>query len=504
MKASAFAGALLASTMLATGSGAQASDLSIAITEGITGFNPYANSAVLVGMTWCQVYGCLTRWDFDEGRFVPFLAETVEPDGEQSWLVRLREDWLRHNGDPVKAEDIVHSIERARSDPDSVSQSSVHYIDNVEIVDERTVRIHTKEPIATLPNYLATIQISSKAIHEEYGARDADRLHPYGAGPYRLADLQADSHMVLERVDDHPLIGPHNPRRMIFRVMIEPEQRVTALANGEIQLAQSIPPQLRERVDSLPNASAKTVVSAEMMFLAMQPTAKPFDDARIRKAICHAINRDAIVAALLGGSATKLNGPVVDGQLGYRENPQEMQPFDPDLARDLLEEAGYDGAALVLQTPVGRYTSDRQISEAIVSMLQDVGVNAQLQTPEWPVLWSGVQAGNVEFYYMGRGNMLDPSPALAQYFETGGSPRLKYSNPQIDELLTRERTEFDLDQRRSLLADAMDALVEDDAACFLWNHHLIWGVADSVDYEPSKGDRVNGWEISSKSETKDL
>ena len=484
--------------MLYAGATANASDLTVAITEGITGFNPYANSAVLVGMTWCQVYGCLTRWDFEEGRFVPFLAETVDADGEPSWLVTLREDWVRHNGDAVTAEDIVHSIERARSDPDSVSQASVHYIDSVEVVDERTARINTKEPIATLPNYLATIQITSKAMHEQHGARDADRLHPYGAGPYRLVDLQADSHMVLERVDNHPLVGADNPRRMIFRVMIEPEQRVTALANGEIQLAQSIPPQLRDRVDGLPNASAKTVVSAEMMFLAMQPTAKPFDDARIRKAICHAINRDAIVTALLGDSATKLNGPVADGQLGYRENAQEMQPYDPDQARDLLAEAGYDGAPLVLQTPVGRYTSDRQISEAIVSMLQDAGVNAQLQTPEWPVMWSGVQAGNVEFYYMGRGNMLDPSPALAQYFETDGSPRLKYSNAEVDELLSRERTEFDIDLRRNLLADAMDAIVEDDAACFLWNHHLIWGVADSVDYEPSKGDRVNGWEIGFK------
>ncbi|TKT74436.1 ABC transporter substrate-binding protein [Aquamicrobium sp. LC103] len=495
MKKRSFYAAFVASSMLAASAQANDGDVTIAITEGITGYNPYANSAVLVGMTWCQVYGCLTRWDFDEGRFVPFLAEEVRPDGEKSWLVRLRDDWPRHNGDAVTAEDVVHSIERTRSDPDSVSQASVHYIESVEIVDDRTVRILTTEPIATLPNYLATIQITSKAVHERYGARDADRLHPYGAGPYRLVDLQADSHMVLERVDDHPLVGPDNPRRMIFRVMIEPEQRVTALANGEIQIAQSIPPQLRERVDGLPNASAKTVVSAEMMFLAMQPTAAPFDDARLRKAICHAINRDAIIAALLGGNATKLNGPVVEGQFGFRENPQEMQGFDPDLARSLLEEAGYDGAPLQLQTPVGRYTSDRQISEAVVSMLQDVGLNISLHTPEWPVLWSGVQAGNVEFYYMGRGNMLDPSPALAQYFETGGSPRLKYSNTQVDELLKRERTEFDLDTRRGLLADAMDAIVADDAACFLWNHNLIWGVADNIDYTPTKGDRVNGWEI---------
>ncbi|MEO3999425.1 ABC transporter substrate-binding protein [Mesorhizobium sp. CAU 1732] len=498
MKATGFASALLASTMLVGAANANASDISIAITEGITGYNPYANSAVLVGMTWCQVYGCLTRWDFEEGRFVPFLAEDIRPDGEKSWLVRLRDDWLRHNGDPLRSEDIVHSIDRTRSDPDSVSQASVHYIDRVEIVDDRTLRIHTTEPIATLPNYLATIQITSKAIHDEHGARDADRLHPYGAGPYRLVDLQADSHMVLERVDDHPLIGTENPRRMIFRVMIEPEQRVTALANGEIQLAQNIPPQLRDRVDSLGNASAKTVASAEMMFLAMQPTSAPFDDARMRKAVCHAINRDAIVSALLGDNATKLNGAVADGQLGYRESAEEMQPFDPDRTRRLLEEVGYDGSPLVLQTPVGRYTSDRQISEAIVAMLQDAGINAQLQTPEWPVLWSGVQAGNVEFYYMGRGNMLDPSPALAQYFETGGSPRLKYSNPQVDELLKRERVEFDLDLRRDLLADAMEAIVRDDAACFLWNHHIIWGVADSIAYEPSKGDRVNGWEIQLK------
>ncbi|MBY6059380.1 peptide ABC transporter substrate-binding protein [Leisingera daeponensis] len=468
--------------------------IAVAITETIAGHNPYGDSVVLVGSLGCKVYGCLTRYDFETGRPIPFLAESVEPENELSWIVRLRPDWVRHNGDPVLAEDVVHSIDQIRNDPASTAAFLVQPITSAEVIDDLTVRLTTDKPMATLTDNLTAVQITSKKLFDEHGA-DVYRTHPIGAGPYRMAELSVGNHMVLERVDDHPMVSPSNPKQIMYRIMAEPEARVTALANGEVQIAQGIPPQLIDRVENLPNARIETVNSVEMMFLAMNPSAHPWQHKEARQAVAHAINREAIVKALLGGRASLLNGPVGKGQFGYNPGFETPYQYDPVKARELLERAGLTGAEIDFYTPVGRYTADRQIAEAMVPMLEAAGFKVNLQTPEWATLWSDVQSGGVPFYYMGRGQMLDPSRALRQYFETGGSPRLDYSNPKLDALLQAERAAFDPGQRLDLMRQAIAVLTEDAPAHFLWHHQMAWGVADGVDYTPRQADRVDGWDI---------
>src|SRR5690606_6709863 len=123
-------------------------------------------------------------------------------------------------------------------------------------------------------------------------------------------------------------------------------------------------------------------------------------------------------------------------------------PYDPDKARELVKQAGLEGTEVTLSTPVGRYVNDKQITEAMIPMLNAIGLKARLATPEWPTLWANVQKGNVPFYYMGRGSVVDPSVAFAQYFETGGSPRIGVSDPEIDKHLQAEREIFDPVERK--------------------------------------------------------
>ncbi len=128
-------------------------------------------------------------------------------------------------------------------------------------------------------------------------------------------------------------------------------------------------------------------------------------------------------------------------------------------------------------------------------MMQQAGIRAQLKTPEWPTLWANVQKGQVPFFYMGRGGVVDPSRAIAQYFETGISPRIGYSNPTLDKLLSEERQTFDSDQRKKALAKAMRFIAEEAPACFLWRHQLLWGMADNIDYKPRPDARIMAAEI---------
>jgi peptide/nickel transport system substrate-binding protein len=154
-------------------------------------------------------------------------------------------------------------------------------------------------------------------------------------------------------------------------------------------------------------------------------------------------------------------------------------------------EAGYpNGVDVEFYTPVGRYTLDKQISEAIVPMLNEVGIRAKLQTPEWATLWANVQAGKVPFYYMGRGSVVDPSVALAEQFETGGSPRIGYSSPKLDQLLSLERETFDPAKRKKILSEAMSMITEEAPAHFLWRHQLLYGIAKNIDFKPRPNGRI--------------
>jgi peptide/nickel transport system substrate-binding protein len=91
--------------------------------------------------------------------------------------------------------------------------------------------------------------------------------------------------------------------------------------------------------------------------------------------------------------------------------------------------------------------------------------------------------------------MIDPSRALHQYFATGGSPRIGFSDPELDELLAAERSEFDAEERALKMQAAIRRLVEQAPAAFMWQHQMGWGVSKDISFQPRPADRADGWDI---------
>ena len=96
---------------------------------------------------------------------------------------------------------------------------------------------------------------------------------------------------------------------------------------------------------------------------------------------------------------------------------------------------------------------------------------------------------------MGRGSVQDPSAALHQYFKTGGSPRIGYSNPKLDDLFDKEQQEFNPERRKKYLREAMSLLTEEAPACFMWRHKMLWGQAKTVEYDPLPDGRIYGLDM---------
>ena len=168
--------------------------------------------------------------------------------------------------------------------PQSKQKQNTSPIKEIVALDNYTVKIVTKEPTASLLEFIFDrVIITGKDLYDKYGARDADRKYPWGWGPYKLKELVIGQRIVLEKDAGHPDVKPENPDTLIFNIMREPEQRVTALLNNEIQIAQFIPPHLAERVKSAPNAELHPASSVEIMFLAMSPKYKPWDNRSFAK-----------------------------------------------------------------------------------------------------------------------------------------------------------------------------------------------------------------------------
>jgi peptide/nickel transport system substrate-binding protein len=490
--------ALGASTRTATAGG----QVTVGVTETIASYNPYADSVSLAYGIWCQVLGCLGIYDFAKADYVGMLAESWEVDKSDPniWIFHLKHGLKRQNdGKELTSADVVFSFQRVNTDPQSQQKQNVAPVKEMIAVDPYTVKVVTKEPTASLLEFLFDrFIITGKDLYDKYGAREADRKYLWGWGPYKLKDLEIGQRIVLEKDPNNPAVKPANPDRIIFTIMREPEQRVTALLNNEVQVAQFIPPQIAQRVREAKNVKLVQSDSVEIMFLAMSPKSKPWDNVKLRQAVCYAIDRDSIIKNVLHSEATRLDGPIGPPQYGYDANYAKSNltiPYDPAKAKHLVKESGYNGETVYLDTPVGRYIDDKEVTQAMIPMLNAVGINARLRTPEWATLWADVQKGKIPFYYMGRGSVVDPSPPLSQYFETGGSPRIGISDPNIDKALAAERANFNPAERKKALNVAFKAIEDAAPACFMWSHHMLHGISNTIDFEPDPTGRLFGTDI---------
>jgi peptide/nickel transport system substrate-binding protein len=476
------------------------STITVSVIGDFASRNPYADSTAQMYGIWCQVYGCLGTYDAKTADYKGMLAESwgVDPNDHNVWIIHLRKGLKRHgDGKELSAADVVHSIWRTKHDPRTAQAPNVHPIKSAEAVDQYTVRITTISPTANLPAFLFdTFIVTAKDLYDKYGADKADRDYPLGWGPYQLKQLIIGQRVVLEKNPNWPGIRKENPDRLIFIRVKEDEARVTGLMNGEIQIAQLIPPHLIARMEKVPGLVAKGIPSVEGMFLGMNSKYKPWDNKLARQAVAYAIDRDLIIKKVFKGYASVLHGPVGEGQYGWSPDVGPRYEYNPQKARALLEQAGLVGTEITFSTTVNRYLYDRQAAEAMVPMLEAAGFKVHLLTPEYSTEFAEVKKGNRSFFYHGRGSMIDPSAALSQMFETGVSPRIRYSNPEFDKVIAASRAEFDPEKRKKLLQKSFRILLEDVPAFWLWRLNVLYGVdTKRVDYTPTPHNRTFGTDM---------
>jgi len=199
---------------------------------------------------------------------------------------------------------------------------------------------------------------------------------------------------------------------------------------------------------------------------------------------------------VLKGYAYPMDAPVGPDQYAYSREIGPKYTHDPEKAKKLLAQAGYaSGFDVDFLVPVGQYNKVKEVAEVIGAMLNEVGIRAKLHTQDQDTGFAAIQNGKVGMYIFGRGAVIDPSEYLHQYFRTGVTKRLEFSNPAVDAALEAEQASFDPAQRVKLLQKAMSVLMDEAPVAWLYQYQGLQGVSNKFDFKANPGEDVYGWDL---------
>lgn len=437
---------------------------------------PFFDTTLAAFSVYRLMFDTLVRVD-DSGQPIPWLAESWQVVDDLTWEFKLREGVTFHDGTSFTAEDVKYSLDWTLN-PDNKAPWSgrITLIDSVEVVDDLNVRITTDSPWAALPQGLLVIDMLPAGYYD--GGYEPS-TQPVGTGRYRFVEWSADDYLTLDAFDG-AWQGDTTVQRVTFRLMPEAATRTSALQAGEIHIAFAIPP---EQVAGLEDSGFKIqyVPIGQIINVNLAGTRSDvLSDPRVRQAINHAIDQQAIVEFVMGGFGQPLDGQLVgsDG-LGYDPNIQPYE-YDPARARELLAEAGYpNGFTIKFNGTTGNYPKDREISEAIVGMLAEVGIQAELELLEQARWAEGLYTNTLAPMFMSAWIYAPAMDAALPFTYFQCHPKSFVDimcNEEFDDLYARASQEFDPVARQALLQQAAAVLREEAPLIFLHQLPYIYGL----------------------------
>jgi peptide/nickel transport system substrate-binding protein len=350
-----------------------------------------------------------------------------------------------------------------------------------------------------LPAMLPFFEIVSRDFVHKVGD-DGMATQVDGTGPFRLVEWRRGDSIIMERFPgyyggspDIPPAGPARVDRVIFKVMPDNAARVAALLAGDVDIINELPVSAMRQVDANPATMVMKANGTRTFFVAINNAKPPFNDPRVRRALNYAVDKKLIVARLLNGTATPLNGVLSPEAFGFNPNLPEYA-YDPARAKALLAEAGVGNVQLTLDTEGAL----KDTAEVIAAMLSRAGLQTKVQVWEASVLipiWRDAkQRGDHDLYLTSWGNgSLDPSDIMMPAVRGGGRGNSAgYSNPEVDHMLDAAETEIDRDKRKALYFHVQDMVNADAPWIFLWLPQDIYGVSRRVhNWQPSADSRIN-------------
>ncbi|WP_339149375.1 MULTISPECIES: glutathione ABC transporter substrate-binding protein [unclassified Sutcliffiella] len=394
----------------------------------------------------------------------PLLATEWQQLDEVTWEFSLKEGVSFHDGTPFNAEAVKVTFDRVL-DPGTGSpqREKLSMIKEIEIVDEYTVHMHLDYPYAPLLSILASNEgsiISPKVIKEK---EDSLSQHPVGTGPFIFESWNTGQDITLVK---NPSYWGQEPNldEVVFKVVPEDATRLALIETGEAHVSDQVPVTELDRIEKSNSMSLYRTEGLGVEYIGFNIESKAVNDVRVRKAISHAIEREAILKGVYNNVGTIANSAMSPKVFGYSENIKAYE-YDINKAKKLLKEAGYkDGLSLNL------LTSDRKerinMAEVIQSQLKGIGVDVSIQVLEYGAYLEMIDKGDHDLFIGGWGNATgDGDYNQYNLFHTAsqGPPgnHFYYSNEEVDTIIEDAREEMDQEKRKELYEKAMQIQMDD-------------------------------------------
>lgn len=403
----------------------------------------------------------------------------------------LRQGVKFHNGKEFDAEDLKYSYDFVLDRKNgALNYRYISFMKSVEVLGKYKARIHLKSPFPPALVYIASVgSIVPKGHYETApkkpdGKYDFGAVKPIGTGPYELVDLKAGEYVKLKRFDGYFKDGPKGVppiSKITLRTIKDPNTRMAELMTGAIDWIWDIPKDQAERLKANPALVVEGGSTVRIAYVSMDATGqsgvKYFTDKKVRQAVEYAINRQAIVTAMVGKPSQVINAPCHPDQAACAQDVTTYD-YNPEKAKKLLAEAGYpDGFTVDFYA-----YREREYAEAIIGDLAKVGIKAKLNFLQYSALLKKVRAGEVPIMNMtwGSSSILDVAASAGHFFT--GTKDDYAQDKTVHKLIAEADAIVDPPKRAAVWKKALERIAAEAYWVPLFTYVKYYGFSKDLDF----------------------
>jgi len=418
-----------------------------------------------------------------DGEITPELVESYETnDDETSYTFKLK-DATFHNGDTVTAGDVKYTFERILSNDSKADfKDELSIIDDIEVIDDKTVKFILKKTYAPFLDYLALPE--SVIVSEEWTEEHDLQTEPMGAGPFKFVDWKQGRNLIVEKNDDYYKEGKPKSGTIEFSFYTDDDTRINALKSGDVDMISSIPTKSFEEIENESNLKMDDTVGP-FMGLMFNTHFEPFEDPKVRQAIAYAVDREAVINTAFNKEGEQINGlPILEDSIGYKEEYTDYFHKDVEKAKELLDEAGYPDGFKATLLASSDYSMHEQTAVAVQDALKEIGIEIELELPDWATRSDRTSTGDYDFVVTGTSADITDPDWWSSYIK-GKEPSLNtsayFDDEEINNLIDEGREETDEEKREKIYSDLYERTLEKSPFVFINWRKEAYGMNENVE-----------------------
>ncbi|MCI6989947.1 MAG: ABC transporter substrate-binding protein [Clostridiales bacterium] len=452
------AGGIGSDTTSSSGEAVTGGELVVGISQDLgDSLDPYQLTAAGTREVLFNIYEGLVKATAT-GEYVPAVASdsTVSEDG-LTYTFTLREGVRFHNGDTVTAEDVKYSFETcAETTVDTALAAALSSVQTLSAEGD-TITITLAEPNPDFLSYVGMVYIVPDDYTEQSTA-------PVGTGPFQFVSRSVQENLVMEKFADY-WGEPAYLDKVTFKIFEDANALMSALSAESVDLAVHL------TIDQVNTLNAETYKTLEgtmnlVQALYLNNAVEPFNNEKVRQAMCYAVNVDEILQLTSEGHGAKLGTSIYPAFSKYfDESLVDAYPYDVEKAKQLLAEAGYENGFSMTITVPSNYTPHMNVAQVLVEQLAQVGITATIEPVEWETWLTRVYAGrDFESTVLGfDAATLSAGALLNRWMSDNENNMINYNNPEYDAIMKEASVTTD-DAKQTELYKQAAKMLSDTAA----------------------------------------